>query len=349
MRSLSNASVMALAVLGCQSVLNVDRYSFIGADAGSAAGSDPTVAPSRPEPSPAVGDAAPGPALPSPGTTVPAEDAAAGNTGAPPVTPEAPDEPASEAPGARPIGVDGPALEVAIVGNTGTTSAERVGACRGGVMIGVRQIANTDPGAFSRRLSFVEPICGRVVEVAPESAGAGAATLAVVEDASLIEWTAGGAPTTPPDYALPPGGVLWTPLPPVYCPLNAPVVGALFGAYTPSAPEAGNTVEFAWLGLSCSPLVSAANGVDVGLVASDLQVGAFEQTVTATWEGEVEYNQPCAPGAVATQMRLFSGFWLDGFVLGCSTLRRPALAGSACTDARDCQSNVCGPGGTCAP
>src|SRR5688572_19017421 len=104
MRS-SKASVMALAVLGCQSVLDVEHYSFVRAD-GSDAGIGSSLPPPRERPSP-VDAANPVTFPPAVGTVIPGGEEVNVRP-PPPLETDAPDaSPPGESGVPRPIVIDG--------------------------------------------------------------------------------------------------------------------------------------------------------------------------------------------------------------------------------------------------
>jgi hypothetical protein len=213
-------------------------------------------------------------------------------------------------------------------------------------LIGLRQVANPNPGQWGERITFVEPLCARLYDLPPIASDPSGARVAVTQDDTRVVWSAPVVVPAPPDYAAPPAGVVWTPLAPLLCPPSAPVVVGLFGQYD-VAPDDDRTSMFPWMALECAPLAVARDGIDV--IAGAAQEYIIEQTATYPWLGPTPYESLCPPGAVATQLRLNSGYWLDGFRLGCNTIRRADVGGASCTQPRECQSEICGGDGRCAP
>jgi len=335
---------LASQMAACQLSLSVDDYTFSDADAGvrDVASVRPQQSPDRPTrpdrpPAPAT---SPSETLPMPAfEPSPAGDASVGNddAGVPVLAPPAP----LWVP--RPVVVDVPLVELALVGTGG--GEERLGACRDGVLIGLRQVANPNPGQWGERITFVEPICARLYDLPPVAPDPSGARVTVAQDDTRVVWSAPVVVPAPPDYAAPPEGVVWTPLEPLLCPPSAPVVVGLYGQYD-VAPDDDRTSIFPWMALECAPLSVTRDGIDV--VAGAAQEYMIEQTATFPWIGETPYESLCPPGAVATQLRLYSGYWLDGYRLGCATVRRADVVGGPCTLPRECQSGVCGGDGRCA-
>jgi hypothetical protein len=99
--------------------------------------------------------------------------------------------------------------------------------------------------------------------------------------------------------------------------------------------------------IECAPLVVAANGIDVMAAGSGHQFISQADSFAAA--GTDTYRSSCGGGAVTTQIQVSAGFWLDGFVLGCSGLRSPRLGGEPCSGELECQSGACLGQGVCAP
>jgi hypothetical protein len=237
----------------------------------------------------------------------------------------------------RPVVADG-AAELERIGVVG--GSPRLGRCEGGVIVGIRPTANPREGVFGERVTFVEPICGTA------SKDPSTATVAVFRDESVLVWDAtepfqGQPPTEVPDERL-----LWEVQPETLCPETAPVLVGLSGEYDPVAPDAADSAVIRSLVIECAPLVVAPNGLDVGASGSGHQF--ISQADTFAANGSDTYVSFCESGSVTTQILNHSGFWLDGFVLGCSGLRSPNLAGEPCSADSECQSSACADG-TCAP
>jgi hypothetical protein len=240
---------------------------------------------------------------------------------------------------ARPVVVDDPASELERVGVDG--GDPRLGRCRGGVATGIRPTANPSEEVFGQRITFLEPVCGRV------SKDPSTASLTMTRDESLLDWDATGEFLGPPLTEVPDERLIWEVQPPTLCPETAPVLVGLSGDYDPEAPGNPDTSAFRSLVIECAPLLLAPNGIDVGASGSG-HVFLARADSFAT-DGTDFYQSFCEGGTVITQIHVSAGFWLDGFVLGCSSLRSPNLAGEPCAGERDCQSAVCVADGTCAP
>ncbi len=239
----------------------------------------------------------------------------------------------------RPIVVTGLVAELDRVGLDG--GSPRQARCEGGVIIGVRPTANPQEGVFGERVTFVEPIC------ATASNEPATSSIALFRDESILVWDEsdpfeGVPPTEAPDDRL-----LWVPQPEILCPEAAPALVGLSGEYDPVAPDATDTAAIRSLVIECAPLVVAADGVEVGAADSDHEFIA--QAATYAGEGDESFISFCEDGTVTTQLRIHAGFWLDGFALGCSSLRSPHLGGEPCAADSDCQSDACSSSGACVP
>jgi hypothetical protein len=119
----------------------------------------------------------------------------------------------------------------------------------------------------------------------------------------------------------------------------------LSGDYDPMAPDQTATAAFRSMVIECAPLELASNGIDIVAASSGHQFIAQADSFASV--GSAAYRSSCEDGAVATQIQIDSGYWLDGFALGCSRLRSPRLAGESCSVGIECQSSACLPEGTC--
>jgi hypothetical protein len=223
-----------------------------------------------------------------------------------------------------------------------------LGTCQGGVVIGLRPTANPSEEIYGQRLTFIEPICGTVYHEPSAKVGdPSGGSITVMRDELLVSWD-----DTPPFQGLPTTEVpdprlIWVAQPATLCPDTAPVLIGVSGQYDPVSPEGVATAVIRSMVIECAPLVVAANGVDVGAADSGHQLIAQADSFAAP--GAIDYRSSCDGGTVLTQIQVSAGFWLDGFVLGCSSLRSQSLAGQPCLDGRECQSGACAPEGSCAP
>jgi hypothetical protein len=96
-------------------------------------------------------------------------------------------------------------------------------------------------------------------------------------------------------------------------------VAGLSGEYDPVAPDDTETAAIRSLFVECAPLVLSADGSTVVTGESGHQLISNADSFAAS--GSASYRSACAGGAVTTQIEVHAGFWLDGFVLGCSSLR----------------------------
>jgi hypothetical protein len=245
---------------------------------------------------------------------------------------------------AGPIVVEGP-VELERVGVDG--GEPRLGVCRGGVVIGIRPTANPSPDVFGQRLTFIEPICGAIGSIPTGLLGDPAgATVSLVRDDTILDWEDTGDFLGVPATEVPDPRLLWELQPEALCPESAPVVVGLSGEYDPTAPDVPDTAAFRSLVVECAPLVVALDGIGVIADVEGHQVVTRPDTFAAS--GSAVFFSSCSEGAVMTQIHVDAGFWLDGFMLGCSSLRRLLVPGETCSAAVECQSGVCGADGTCA-
>lgn len=251
------------------------------------------------------------PELPGPDTPLvpnPAQPADAGGTAdaAPPPPPPPP----------RPVAVEPPA-SLGLVGFEG--GGPRLGTCQGGIVIGVRPTANPSTDTFGQRLVFLEPICARA-SLLPTSTGTEPtpARLELSRDDALLSWDATEPMLGPPSWEVPDERLIWVPQPETLCPAAAPAVVGFSGAYDPPAEDGSVTASIRSLVLECAPLAVAENGSDVSAAAEGHLLISRPDSFSAP--GPAQYRSACEGGSVISQLLVHSGFWLDGFVLGCSAL-----------------------------
>jgi hypothetical protein len=246
----------------------------------------------------------------------------------------------------RQIVVDGPASELAQIGADG--GQPHLGSCAGGLAIGVRSTVNPSEEVFGRRQTFVEPICATAFnEPGTDIADTLGARVTLVRDESILNWDTTGDFQGPPPTDVPDPRLVWVVQPATLCPDAAPALVGLSGRYDPVAPDSTATAAIRSVVLECAPLVLADNGVD--LAAADSGHQLISQADGFPETGTDAYRSACEGGSVLTQIHVHAGFWLDGFALGCSTLRSPKLAGEPCQAERECQSGVCSADASCAP
>jgi hypothetical protein len=222
----------------------------------------------------------------------------------------------------RPVVVEPPSL-LELVGFNG--GGPRLGTCQEGIVIGVRPTANPNTDAFGQRLTFVEPICGSVALQAPGAAQAPLeATLTLQREDVRLRWDATEPMLGPPSTEVPDERVLWVTQPEALCPETAPALVGLSGAYDPAADDGSVTATIRSVVLECAPLVVADNGRDVtAAVEGHLLISRADSFAAS---GSANYRSACEGGTVLSQLLVHSGFWLDGFVLGCSNLHGSDLA-----------------------
>ncbi len=208
-----------------------------------------------------------------------------------------------------PVVVNGPAVELPRLGVEG--GDQRLGVCQAGVVIGVRTTANPSAAVFGQRLTFLEPICGKAVH--------DGGTISVTRDDATVAWAETEGFLGIPSTEVPDPRLIWVLQPETVCPESAPVVVGLSGEYDPVAPDVPDTAAIRSLFVECAPLILAPSGIDVSASESDHQV--ISQAGSFAAGGAATYRSACEGGSVTTQIKVHAGFWLDGFVLGCSTLR----------------------------
>jgi hypothetical protein len=278
------------------------------AGAGQSTGAEPPASSASP---PAV---APPPApVPAEMSPPPADPPAEPDAGAPVREPDASPAPALP----RPVVATGAAAELERLGIEG--GEPRLGVCEGGVMIGVRTTANPSEEVFGQRLTFIEPICGTLAEQVQSASSTAAGTIRVTRADAILAWSTSDGFLGVPATVVPDPRLIWIPQPETVCPEATPVVVGLSGEYDPVAPDVPDTAAIRSLFIECAPLTLAPNGTDV--VASDSGHLLISNADSFAVAGTSPYRSVCAGGAVTTQVKVHAGFWLDGFVLGCSRLR----------------------------
>jgi hypothetical protein len=212
--------------------------------------------------------------------------------------------------------VDGPAALLPRLGIEG--GDPRLGVCQDGIVIGVRTTANPSAEVFGQRLTFVEPICGKALQ-RPDPVAEASGTISVIRDDSLVAWSVAEGFFGTPLREVPDPRLIWMLQPETLCPEDTPVAVGLAGEYDPVAPDVVDTAAIRSLFIECAPLTVAPNGVDVVAGATGHQLVSHADSFAVT--GTATYRSACEGGAVTTQIQVHAGFWLDGFVLGCSRLR----------------------------
>jgi hypothetical protein len=218
----------------------------------------------------------------------------------------------------RPIVVGAP-IELDRVGVAG--GSPRLATCRDGVVIGIRPTANPSTGTFGQRYTFIEPICAKLdVTRSTTDARTGGALITLTEEDSALDWD-----DTAPFVGLPPTDVpdprlTWAPQPAVTCPSRLALVG-LSGTYDPVAPDDTSTAALRSLQIECAPLSLAEDDVTVTATSAGHQIVAEADDFAVA--GSAQYHSVCPGGRVITRIEVASGFWLDGFVLGCSSVSQP--------------------------
>jgi hypothetical protein len=244
----------------------------------------------------------------------------------------------------RPVLVDDPAAQLELIGHEG--GSPRLASCEGGVLIGVRPTANPSEEIFGQRIAFLEPVCGTASLVPADPATAALERIVLVRDDAVVSWSDTEPFIGLPDLTVPDDRLIWVTQPETLCPDTAPVLVGLSGEYDPVAPDATDTAAIRSLVIECAPLVAAPDGVGVGAALSGHQF--ISQADSFAIGGSDSYQSSCQGGSVMTQLLVHAGFWLDGFVVGCSSLRSPHLAGEACAVESECQSGTC-TDAVCAP
>jgi hypothetical protein len=248
-------------------------------------------------------------------------------------------------PVARPVLVASAAAELELVGGVG--GQPHLGVCEGGVFIGIRPTANPSEDVFGQRVTLVEPICGTLTLEPGTPEDPASRRVRVVADDQILMWPVTDELQGPPPTEVPDPRLLWVPQPPTLCPESAPVLVGLSGEYDPTAPDATDTAAIRSVVIECAPLVVEPDGITVAAAELGRQLIARGDSFAA--EGTADYAASCSGGAVTTQILVHAGFWLDGFVLGCSSLASPHLAGEPCANGAECRSGVCGSAATCEP
>jgi hypothetical protein len=195
----------------------------------------------------------------------------------------------------------------------------RRGVCTGGVVVGVRTTANPSAEVFGQRLTFVEPICGKVLQDPPDQPAAASGTLRVTRDDSLVAWAVTDGFFGVPATDVPDPRLVWVLQPETVCPETTPVVVGLSGEYDPVAPDVPDTAAIRSLFIECAPLELAPDGIAVAASAAGHQLVSNADAFAAP--GGESYRSACEGGTVTTLLQVHAGFWLDGFVVGCSSLR----------------------------
>jgi hypothetical protein len=309
----SIATIFSVATLSCESLLgDVDVFTSprIAVPASGGAG------PMEPQRMDAPSTAGAAPAGVSPVDVLrpaPSGEASGEDAGSLDMEPDA--SPAPLVP--RAIVADGPAAELPRLGIDG--GEPRLGVCPGGVVIGVRTTANPSEEVFGQRLTFIEPICGKALHQPRGAAGDSSGTISVTRDDSMVAWAETDGFLGVPSLEVPDPRLLWVLQPDTLCPEATPVLVGLSGEYDPVAPDVGDTAAIRSLVIECAPLMLAANGIDVG--ASQAGHVLISNADSFAAPGVATYRSACEGGAVTTQIQVHAGFWLDGFVLGCSSLR----------------------------
>jgi hypothetical protein len=150
------------------------------------------------------------------------------------------------------------------------------------------------------------------------SVAAAGVSLALIRDDALLSWDATEPMLGAPSWEVPDERLIWVPQPETVCPDTAPALVGLTGAYDPAPEDGSATAILRSLVLECAPLTLADNGEDVNAAVDGHLLISRPDTFAATGSGE--YRSACEGGSVLTQLLVHSGFWLDGFVLGCSAL-----------------------------
>jgi hypothetical protein len=309
----SLATTFCVATLSCESLLgDVDVFTSPRIAVPASGGAGP-VEPQRMD-APSRADAAPAGVGPVDVLRpAPAREASGEDAGALGMEPDA--SPAPLVP--RAIVAEGPAAQLPRLGIEG--GEPRLGACPGGVVIGVRTTANPSEEVFGQRLTFIEPICGKALHQPPDPVGDPLGTISVTRDDSMVAWAETDGFLGVPISEVPDPRLLWVLQPATVCPEATPVLVGLSGEYDPVAPDVADTAAIRSLVIECAPLMLAPNGIDVAAgQAGHVLISNADSFAAA---GTAPYRSACEGGAVTTQIQVHAGFWLDGFVLGCSSLR----------------------------
>lgn len=292
--------------------------------------------PVTPAPSAGAGGSAPdaGPELPGSESE---PDAAVSNPPESTLPDASPPEVTPPVDAPRPVVADGPASTLERVGVDG--GGPRLGACERGFVIGVRPTANPSTDVFGQRIVFLEPICGTARS--EDTLGG----IQVSRDDSVLRWDVSGEFLGEPSFEVPDDRLVWVPQPETLCPDTAPALVGLSGEYDPVAPDATDTAAIRSLVIECAPLFVADDGVVVAADTAGRQLISRADSFAGI--GTDTYRSVCDGGTVITQFQIDAGFWLDGFVLGCSALRSPFAAGAACSGDYQCQSGFCAADSLC--
>jgi hypothetical protein len=320
-----SSSSLALSLAACAALIDVDDYEFEQPDAARASPALPLQPPAdagKPAPSPPgaldpTGD--PGSAIPGPAVVpVAQEGGLPGRDAGAAVDPTPPELP-------RPVVVaEPPGALVALAGNP-TGGQPRTAICAGGVLGGLFFQYFTSTAANPDRLSYVWPLCNTLQAGAPNLRdGEG-------YDATFPD----GLADDPVFTALRENEAFAV----VTCPLDQYIVG-ISGSFEPTSSSVG----FRSLNLACAPLGS--NPEQSNIVPGS--IGIVPAGSIAPALGLVPFEQMCPPGAIASQLDLRFGSWLDAIGLRCSAVRWPFTAGHACSAAEQCQSGNCN-ASVCAP
>jgi hypothetical protein len=316
----------ALFNCACQSVLDLDRYDFARSDAGPRAMQTGNTL--SPAPSPNEGQLTPVPyPVPPPQPSPPAGDEPETTLDAGSAPPTEPPPTPIALPPTRPVLVSDVLFDSGYAGTQEGT--ERRGICGGGtVMVGVSFYYYA--AGFGDRLGFLAPVCGRFGEDP-------AAPLAWTRDDAADFW-----PLSDVLLGDPPPPLADQSLGELVCPAGLVVAGARGNMDPePSVP----TYIIRNITLECAPVneVAASSQVIVD------RGGAVVLSVSLLpFSGVEQYSLGCDNGNVATGLFESSGSWVDGFALSCTSLRRPRIAGDACSAGDACQSGVCDGSGSCA-
>jgi hypothetical protein len=207
--------------------------------------------------------------------------------------------------------------------------SERRGICGGeSVMVGV-SFYYYGPGAGDR-LGFLAPVCGRFGE----------------DPAAPLDWTRDDAavfwPLSDVLVGDPPPPFDTQSLGELVCPPGLVVAGAR-GDMDPDLLNPTYIIRD--ITLECAPAYEIS-------ASSQVLVDRGGATVIASsalpFSGVEQYSIGCDNGDVAVGLFESSGGWVDGFALSCTSLRRPRVAGDACSAGDACQSGVCEGSGSCA-
>jgi hypothetical protein len=318
------AVAWALANCACESALDVDRFNFGGGGAGAMQTGNPL----GPRPDGQMMPAQTGVTTPTP--------APSPQTGNEPATrfdaglqPPPPQPGPVASPPTRPVVVSDVSFDSGYAGTQ--AGSERRGICgEGTVMVGVAfYYYEVGVGAdLGGGLGFIAPICGRFGS----------------DPAAPLEWTRDDAD----DFWVQSDLLLGDPPPPfadqslgeLVCPTRLVVAGAR-GNMDPLS----STYIIRDITLECAP----ANEVPASSqVIVDRGGATFVTSSILPFAGVEQYSIGCDNGNVATGLFESSGSWMDGFALSCTSLRRPRVAGDACSAADACQSGVCNGSGSCA-